>query len=715
MEAALKSYQNRLLHFVLIIVLVVITAVIVTPAQAAAVISVSGVWHPGLQLTTVDTGLPHQTDALNDDLRYVDAEVYVTTNTQFWSVQLTCTVSPTVLESYAAHGDPGGTGDDIDMLTWGPQWGPELDAFWGVPGNHNPTFTATGAETVAASRAGLNTPMGANGITQTILLATFHYRVKSVAGMSPFTCVSTFLDRNGVSVGAATYVAPTPLSVIAGYTISGTLAYQGRATKLGIGVTCTGPDPINGVATDATGKFLKTTRKQGQYNCKYYGRITNAGLTPHDDVYLQGKTSINLNTQSYTLLPTTLNGGNVMETADDTAIDPGDIGLITANYNLTVPANTIGDINGDGKVNQADLSIATANMGLSDSTSLAHVLFGLARSNFGTPGPDNRIWLGTDYSGAVTPVGTSTSRDFWPTLSPNGSKIAFAREVKVGNSLTYSLFTMNPDGSAVTQLTKSTATLDYSVAPAWSPDGTRIAYDCGFVDDGGLSFGFNRTNICVIDATGRNQQAIAFEATIYPPTWASNTLLLYGGKCGTVPVDALTICKIDLSTLGGGSEFSTNIDTTGGRTNDLPMVFDNKLFYRTNLAADHRLRYAELTGTPPVVSPSVPPTTTTPFHVDVTSDGTTAISTDVDYYAISTDGLQNLMFYVGGDHSCFGNNFIYEYYQPGIPPGTPPTWTDFVGSTTHEVYDAFCNPYWDNNPSNPTNLWAQRNSIHWVP
>jgi Tol biopolymer transport system component len=81
----------------------------------------------------------------------------------------------------------------------------------------------------------------------------------------------------------------------------------------------------------------------------------------------------------------------------------------------------------------------------------------------------------------MNPNGTAVERltnfedsDFEPAWSPDGSKIAFmSYRHSNGVESTYSLYTMNARGTSVERLTHDRkADLD----PAWSPDGNRIAF-----------------------------------------------------------------------------------------------------------------------------------------------------------------------------------------------------------------------------------------------
>ena len=63
--------------------------------------------------------------------------------------------------------------------------------------------------------------------------------------------------------------------------------------------------------------------------------------------------------------------------------------------------------------------------------------------------------------------------EFQPVWSPNGTRIAFARSLDPTISHP-AIFTMNPDGTDVRQVSQATEGSDFS--PSWSPDGSRLIF-----------------------------------------------------------------------------------------------------------------------------------------------------------------------------------------------------------------------------------------------
>jgi Tol biopolymer transport system component len=170
--------------------------------------------------------------------------------------------------------------------------------------------------------------------------------------------------------------------------------------------------------------------------------------------------------------------------------------------------------------------------------------------------------VNADGSNEVQITHPEPSEDVNPTWSPGGQKIAFVRGMASGSGpFVGDIYTVNPDGSALTNVTNSPAQYDvlnwspngsqlafsgilpgyesnaaeifvinvdgtgrvdltnnpaYDFAPAWSPDGSQIAFTSG---RGSTPSDFD---IIVMNADGSNQTNITSKslADDFGPSWA---------------------------------------------------------------------------------------------------------------------------------------------------------------------------------------------------
>ncbi len=753
-----------------LVVCLLLTGIIPVMAQAAPAITVAPIWMSSTILASensnggafpsfddddcydpVTPGCGPGDTTFDDDVQYVDTEIWVTSSVNFWAVQMTCTVNKTLLEGYTQDlGDDGifGNGDE-----WTPDYRDDMPMVWlddSWDGRSHmieqPFNASTGTFGFTATLLGNTPPLGSNGTNFTFPMARIKFRVRpsAVAGTSPLACTSSFLDRDGKPVVTPVYKAPPPLNIIPGYIISGNVKYQARASHANIGVNCTNQDTglSRTAKTDAAGNFKVTTRSRGWYECLFFGNIIDVNPdVEQSDLYLRTFLGTHLqNVNSYTFLPITMPSGNAaITTADD--CDPGtpgiqfcpdeqismdDLNIVTdaANWNKTGTTPARGDVNGDGKTDKSDLVIVGANFGESENYYYEHLIYSLPRDY--AQFQNSKTWVGRQELNYVTPLITpaANTRDLWAALSPDGSKIAFVRsDAPVNGVSRYGLWIVNADGkTGLKRLTppkwNDIVPCD-AFAPSWSPDGSKIAFICSWYGSGASGIRGDEGYISLVDTNGNNLQVLNYALSrIFPPAWFSDIQMFYGA-----PDHAGFSCTNGLCNLDYRRDQSRPVANVPAGA-DMPRMSDGRLVYRYNGG----LRFAEVdqnctdhfsgceavkgyTAFPPDVAGTVKPAF---VHTDVYyEDGGNyyPVTNAADFLELSPDhrGVGILFYETGGNQFSLlhMNNGAYEWGAQDSG-GQYPYWTN-------------PNDNWQRVPNmvgnlDPTDYWyyALRNAIDWT-
>jgi Tol biopolymer transport system component len=156
---------------------------------------------------------------------------------------------------------------------------------------------------------------------------------------------------------------------------------------------------------------------------------------------------------------------------------------------------------------------------------------GLVYSVTYSQGPDVIFKSLADGSGvtSISPSCTSTCLgDDNPSYSPDGKQVAFERAfgpIVNGNAAGVAIFSMNADGSGLTQLTpKKTATYSAYQQAHWSPDGTKIALVVYSQFTAPYTGGTYPSAIAVMNANGSNLRRLtAWRLDASNPSWSPDS------------------------------------------------------------------------------------------------------------------------------------------------------------------------------------------------
>jgi hypothetical protein len=754
------------------ILVILALLLLLAPASAQVVpqLSLYVNWTPKEQLTSFDEDGSTVIEA--DEERFVTAQIYVNSNVQFWALDLSCRM---------------GTGAELELMdvtfpagTWTANGG----AFTFVPPLDdalNPTVAvdtikerynqapAVGGGTLAftITRVGSNTtPVGMNGVNTSIPIATARFKVKNRATDAPVNTTCTVirtLDRNGRQALVGRIGTFTHLFVRIGYTLRGTALRQGAVNNLNIRVTCTHLEsaenevgyvaPVAYTLSNGTFTFGGATsttqtanhlRDKGLYECVYESDLNRNGNTTdaQDNPFLRSVSYINLTTPKYQLMPVTIRPGDFEQATSPNEIHIlHDLNIITGSTMNRIPLTGIftdGDANGDNRVNQSDLALVAGNVNLSDQSNplpSEHALYSLGTDyNAAFAFPNSRVQMGTPESGAIARrFPASATRDFWATLSPDGSEYAY---VSVNTAGLHSLMIGNMvNGAGVATRLPVGFRYPQTLAPSWSPDGSLLAWVCT-VNSVLEGLQYNEGQLCYRNrgdtlgssvAVLQNADGTDIDTEIFPPAWFSYP---FGGGVGYALIysDNETLKYYDLTSNTGGvlSDLPTGAD--------MPVVVnhwsgDSFLFYRYNNGGTYRLHVARLnfgiTNTYIVNANGLTFATAEQFSDAGTNGGTLNPvhmvvdgTNNVQYYDVSQ--LLDIMLYT----DLTGYN-ITNLYTDADPVVTPNLTTQFWGSPLlHFVDGNVGSPVttlstdgvpWSGDDEDPTMYHAQRVTFDWVP
>ncbi|MEZ4596306.1 MAG: LpqB family beta-propeller domain-containing protein [Chloroflexota bacterium] len=87
------------------------------------------------------------------------------------------------------------------------------------------------------------------------------------------------------------------------------------------------------------------------------------------------------------------------------------------------------------------------------------------------PDGDHDVWVARADKPEDWPIGTTPQEEYWPSFSPDGTRVAFQRDLP-GQSLAFNYVVTDPDGSNTVDV--PSPMLLPGLPGVWAPDGSRL-------------------------------------------------------------------------------------------------------------------------------------------------------------------------------------------------------------------------------------------------
>ena len=171
---------------------------------------------------------------------------------------------------------------------------------------------------------------------------------------------------------------------------------------------------------------------------------------------------------------------------------------------------------------------------------------------------DSEIWVMNIDGSGKRPITNASFSETQPAWSPDGSKIAFSSDG-------VDVWVMNADGTNSINLTPNSPTgcspncyQGGDDAPAWSPDGSKIAYVHGYGPPSNPNAGGGVPNIWTMDPNGDNKTNVSNNANVsqFSPAWSPD-----GAKIAYVSIESGSTER-DIAVMNANGTGQQEIDTT---------------------------------------------------------------------------------------------------------------------------------------------------------